>query len=78
MKKLQEYEVVTKDGGKDVVSGSIWWDGRKVDSDSPSLLSTLKGISIMGKRITDGLAFFNNLPFHFKNGYTGLRRKSKK
>lgn len=75
MKKLQQYEVVTKDKGKDEVTATIWWDGRKVDSDSPAILASLKNISIMGKRITDGLAFFNNLPFHFKNGYTGLRRK---
>jgi hypothetical protein len=72
-KKIHEFEVLSN--GSDKVTYTIWWDGRKIDSNNPLLLKSLKGITILDKRFSDGLAFFNLLPMHFKNGYLSLKRK---
>jgi hypothetical protein len=72
-KKIQEFEVMYS--GSDTPTTTIWWDGRKIDSNDPQLLRSLKDICILNKRFQDGLEFFDLLPFHFKNGYISVRRK---
>lgn len=73
-KRIFEYEVISNATDQAKTIARVWWTGVTTASDSPRILQTLKGISVMGKTFSDGVAFFNALPFHFRNGYLSLRR----
>ncbi len=70
-----EYEIV---GSSDKVIGKVWWDGKKVDSDSPKLLRSLKDQIVEGYTPqSDGEEFVKRLPKIYKNGYIRARKVSK-
>lgn len=68
------FEVISNSKDQGDVIGTIWWNGKIIDSDVPHLIKDLKKIKITDKSFTDGLVFFNLLPLHFRNGYITLRR----
>ncbi len=70
---IHKYEIISNSTDGKVV-GSIWWDGKQIDCDVRNILDNIKGSTILGKDISDGLDFFNVLSTHFKNGYITLRR----
>ncbi len=69
-----EYEIV---GTGDKVIGKVWWDGKKVDSDSPRLLKSLKKQNVDGYTLRSGEEFVKRLPKIYKNGYIRARKVSK-
>ena len=72
--ELRENEIEFVSYGKktDVV-GSVWWNGKKVDSDSPVLLRRLKDLTIKGLTMEDGVEFLDELPARF-NSYLTARK----
>ena len=55
--------------------GTVWWDGKRIKSDTPKILSMLKSIHYAGKGFDDGLEFLEVIPGHFKSGYVTMSRK---
>lgn len=75
-KREHEYEIMSY--GKDTKSmGKVWWDGKKVVSDSQGLLRMLKGrpIRVADKELTvdDGIEFLQGLP-HYYRSYISARK----
>ncbi len=69
-----EYEII---GSTDNTIGYVWWDGKKIDSDNPSLLDGLKDRMSDGVTFSDGKEFVQRLPLVYKNGYIRARKVSK-
>lgn len=53
--------------------GSVWWTGKKVESDSPVLLARLKDTTIKGLTISDGVKFLDELPARFRSYLTAVK-----
>lgn len=72
----EAYEVIshTSKSSPNGVIGYIWWNGKTTKTSVKSLESSLKGISIAGKSITDGYEFFQNIPLHIRGGYVSLKK----
>lgn len=68
------FDVISNAGDAPESIGQIWWTGKTIESDIPKLLKELKGLYITDKKFSDGLAFFNLLPLHFRTGYLSLKR----
>lgn len=60
-------------GQKEEVAGSVWWNGKKVDSDSPLLLRLLKDYTIKGLTLEDGVEFLDELPAKFRSYLTARK-----
>lgn len=73
-KKEHIYELVdnSKDGK---VVAEFWWNGKKVDCSVPGLLDRIKESSFEFTP-NQGVAFLENLPNVYKNGYLNIRKKS--
>lgn len=70
--KLNEIEFFTY-GKERERMGSVWWTGKKVDSDSPILLARLKDTTIKGLTIDDGTKFLDELPARFRSYLTAVK-----
>lgn len=70
----RKFEFSATYAGEEAPFARIWWTGRKVDCDDPSLLKQLSGINLNNTRIKDGLKFFWNIPLMFLNGRIALKR----
>lgn len=66
-----EYEVI---GSKDQTIAHVWWNGKKVDSDSPTFLSRLDDRPNGVYTVSDGTEYLKRLPQLFRNGYIRVRR----
>jgi len=68
------YEVIDHADG-DSVYGKVWWDGKKVQSDEPSLLKLLKRkAEHTGNASFQDREFLEELPQLFKTGYMTAKR----
>ncbi len=74
MPRELEYEVI---GSTDSIVGRVWWDGKKIDSDSDNLLRSLKKHQVEGYTIKSGKEFLKRLPALYKSGYLRARKVSK-
>jgi len=74
--KGHHYELVDHSNGDKVIA-EIWWDGKKVNCSDLNTKNMLSHLSVRGYKMTDGLNFVQNLPWHFRSGYTELRKKKK-
>jgi hypothetical protein len=54
--------------------GTVWWDGKKIQSDKPTILSLLKEVHHSGKGFEDGLEFLKVAPRYFRSGYVTMQR----
>lgn len=73
-----EYELMSY-GKNEESLGRAWWDGKKVQTDEPSLLTMLKDTTIMGPEeytIKDGIPFLQALPQQFRS-YVSARKVEK-
>jgi len=53
--------------------GTVWWNGKKINSDSKMLLARLKDLTIKGLTMEDGVEFLDELPARF-NSYLNARK----
>ena len=60
--------------------GRVWWDGKKVDSDSQILLARLKDLTIVRRdaphvplTIDEGVDFLEGLPGRFRSYLTARK-----
>ena len=60
-------------GKEDRVVGYVWWNGKKVDSDSKMLLARLKDLTIKELTIDDGVEFLEELPARFRSYLTARK-----
>jgi hypothetical protein len=60
-------------GKNEKVEGTVWWNGKKVDSDSKLLLSRLKDLRIKELTIDDGVEFLEALPARFRSYLTARK-----
>jgi hypothetical protein len=75
MAREHEYEILNHE---DKVTGSIWWDGKEIQSDHPSLLKDLKaGHYTHVIPEPEGVELLKALPRMFKTGYTRVRKAKK-
>ena len=79
--KENEIEFISH-GKKTEVVGRVWWDGEKVDSDSPMLLARLNDLQLVRSgpdhkpivlTIADGVDFLDGLPDRFRS-YLSARK----
>ena len=73
-----EYELLSY-GKREESLGRVWWDGKKVQTDEPSLLLMLKDTTITGPEgytIEDGIPFLKALPNQFRS-YVSARKVKK-
>ena len=68
MAKLHTYEVVYHHK-KPPVKEQIWWDGKKVQSTSPSLLARMKELYLDGATEEDIAQRMARVTCHYKSGY---------
>lgn len=68
------FEVISNSGKTPEIIGHVWWTGKTIESDVPSVLKELKGIYIADKKFSDGLDFFTLLPLHFRSGYITVKK----
>lgn len=66
-----EYEVI---GSKDQPIASVWWDGKKVDSDNTAFLKSLDDKPNGVYTVADGIEYLKRLPKLFRNGYIRVRK----
>jgi hypothetical protein len=60
-------------GKNEKIEGSVWWNGKKVDSDSKLLLGRLKVLQIKDLTIDDGVEFLEALPARFRSYLTARK-----
>lgn len=69
-KREHEYEIMSY-GMEDESLGKVWWNGKKVVTDEPSLLQMLKSqpIRVGDKELTvdDGIEFLKGLPLYYRS-----------
>lgn len=74
-----EYELVT-DGKRTESMGTLYWDGKKVASDTKRLLDRMKNIRIRSNdeflTIDDGIEFLEALPSYYRS-YVSARKVEK-
>lgn len=73
MSREHEYEIRAHYDA-DKVIGSVWWDGKKIVSDNPQIMSALEDRTLMGLGVKDGPKFLRILPQVFSNGYMSARK----
>ena len=64
--KEHEYEFLSH-GKRERSMGTVWWTGKKIDSDSDSLLNMLKSTTINGLTMDDGIKYLQALPMHYRS-----------
>ena len=67
-----EIEFITY-GKEEKVFGTVWRNGKKVDSDSGLLLARLGDLEVKGLTIDDGVEFLNELPNRFRSYLTARK-----
>ena len=75
---MRQYEYEIVNNAKDKVEGYVWWDGKKIQSDDPSILKLLKRAVVGGVSFKDGIEFLQKLPYLYKSGYLVARKASNK
>jgi len=70
--KENEIEFIAYGKNEEVV-GTVWWNGKKVDSDSHILLGRLRDLEVKGLTIDDGVEFLNELPGRFRSYLTARK-----
>jgi len=72
--EIRENEIeFTSYGKEEKTIGTVWWNGKKIDSDSNMLLARLKDLTIKGLTMKDGVEFLDELPARF-NSYLNARK----
>jgi len=72
--EIRENEIeFTSYGKEEKIIGTVWWNGKKIDSDSNMLLARLKDLTIKGLTMEDGVEFLDELPARF-NSYLNARK----
>lgn len=58
--------------------GTVWWnkDKKKIESDTPKILTYLRDIHHSGKSFEDGLEFLEVIPRYFRSGYVTMNKVS--
>jgi hypothetical protein len=64
---MPKRKIVIVDGHENKTEARIFWDGKKVTSDSEEFLSYLK--TVIGPSIKDGDKFLDSVLRRFKSGY---------
>ena len=72
-----EYELMSY-GREEKSLGKAWWNGKKVETDKPSLLSMLKDTRMVSQGLTidDGIEFLEALPSYYRS-YISARKVEK-
>ena len=75
-KREHEYELMSY-GAETESLGKVWWNGKKIETDEPTLLQLLKSQSILveDKELTvdDGVEFLKGLPMAYRS-YISARK----
>lgn len=76
--EVREHEYELMSYGKRTTSmGNVWWNGKKIEADDPSLLEFLKSSTISTQEgelcLADGIDYLTALPTHFRS-YVSARK----